>query len=52
MVIPGATVLSNGTITRDDLQGLGARLLAGFGASPAGARGRRVADSFDRPSPG
>jgi Ca2+-binding EF-hand superfamily protein len=38
----------NGTITRDDLQGLGARLLAGFGASPAGAAGRRVADSFDR----
>jgi Ca2+-binding EF-hand superfamily protein len=38
----------NGAITRDDLQGLGARLLAGFGASPAGAQGRRVADSFDR----
>lgn len=38
----------NGAITRDDLQGLGARLLAGFGESPAGPRGRRVADSFDR----
>ena len=37
----------NGIITRDDLQGLGARLLAGFGASPAGTQGRRVADSFD-----
>lgn len=37
----------NGVITRDDLQGLGARLLVGFGASPAGDRGRRVADSFD-----
>ncbi|GAA3649581.1 calcium binding protein CalD [Nonomuraea antimicrobica] len=37
----------NGVITRDDLQGLGARLLVGFGASPAGAQGRRVADSFD-----
>ncbi len=38
----------NGAITRDDLQGLGARLLAGFGTSPAGEQGRRVADSFDR----
>ncbi|MFC4117073.1 EF-hand domain-containing protein [Nonomuraea zeae] len=37
----------NGVITRDDLQGLGARLLAGFGASPAGPKGRQVADSFD-----
>lgn len=38
----------NGVITRDDLQGLGARLLTGFGISPAGEQGRRVADSFDR----
>jgi Ca2+-binding EF-hand superfamily protein len=38
----------SGAITRDDLQGLGARLLAGFGTSPAGTQGRRVADSFDR----
>jgi Ca2+-binding EF-hand superfamily protein len=37
----------NGLITRDDLHGLGARLLAGFGVSPAGTPGRRVADSFD-----
>jgi Ca2+-binding EF-hand superfamily protein len=37
----------NGAITRDDLQGLGDRLLAGFGISPAGASGRRVADTFD-----
>jgi Ca2+-binding EF-hand superfamily protein len=38
----------NGAITREDLQGLGARLLVGFGVSPAGPQGRRVADSFDR----
>ncbi|GAA2382511.1 EF-hand domain-containing protein [Nonomuraea africana] len=37
-----------GAIERDDLLGLGARLLVGFGESPTSVRGDRLVQSFDR----
>jgi Ca2+-binding EF-hand superfamily protein len=37
----------NGYIERDDLLGLGARLLAGFGLSPASETGNTVVERFD-----
>lgn len=40
-------VNGNGEIEREDVLGLGARLLVGFGESPTSLRGRRLVDGFD-----
>lgn len=40
-------VNGNGQVERDDVLGLGARLLVGFGESPTSKRGRSVIDKFD-----
>ncbi|MEU7891801.1 EF-hand domain-containing protein [Nonomuraea sp. NPDC049152] len=40
-------VYSRGQIERDDLLGLGARLLVGFGESPTSVTGDRLVQSFD-----
>ncbi|NUP02572.1 MAG: hypothetical protein HOV96_41120 [Nonomuraea sp.] len=37
----------NGVVEREDLLGLGARLLVGFGESPTSVTGNRLVDSFD-----
>jgi Ca2+-binding EF-hand superfamily protein len=41
-------VSSNGQLERDDLIGLGSRMILGFGASPTSAKGKEVLDGFDR----
>lgn len=38
---------ANGFIERDDLLGLGARILVGFGESPTSGVGRQLVDGFD-----
>lgn len=38
---------ANGFIEREDLLGLGARILVGFGQSPTSGVGRRLVDGFD-----
>ena len=37
----------NGYVERDDVVGLGARLLVGFGESPTSVKGRSIIDRFD-----
>jgi Ca2+-binding EF-hand superfamily protein len=37
----------NGYVERDDIVGLGARLLVGFGESPTSTKGRSIIDRFD-----
>ncbi|MFI6326450.1 EF-hand domain-containing protein [Nonomuraea sp. NPDC050556] len=38
---------ADGTVGREDLLGLGARILVGFGESPTTTTGRKLIDSFD-----
>ncbi len=38
---------SNGQLERDDLVGLGSRMILGFGQSPTSAKGKEVLDGFD-----
>ncbi|GAA3144766.1 MULTISPECIES: EF-hand domain-containing protein [Nonomuraea] len=38
----------NGVVEREDLLGLGARILVGFGESPTSVTGARLVESFDR----
>ncbi|MCF6474920.1 hypothetical protein FAF44_42085 [Nonomuraea sp. MG754425] len=38
----------NGVVEREDLLGLGARILVGFGESPTSVTGASLVDSFDR----
>lgn len=41
-------VSGNGVVEREDLLGLGARILVGFGESPTSVTGASLVDSFDR----
>ncbi|GIH10140.1 hypothetical protein Rhe02_82070 [Rhizocola hellebori] len=40
-------VSNNGQLERDDLIGLGSRMILGFGQSPTSAKGKEVLDGFD-----
>lgn len=40
-------VNNNGQLERDDLVGLGSRMILGFGQSPTSAKGKEVLDGFD-----
>lgn len=39
---------SNGQLEKDDLIGLGSRMILGFGQSPTSAKGKEVLDGFDK----